>query len=70
MQLNFSCKEDSKDWKKVIERYAYSSTSILLDIVMGFDVDLGFYDPNNTTKEGFNGTEAMDDMYERLKQST
>lgn len=37
---------------------------------MGFDVDLGFYDPNNTTKEGFNGTEAMDDMYERLKQST
>ena len=49
--------------------HACISPCALLDILMPSQVPCDFYDPSKTTNKGFNATEAMEDMHERLTQS-
>ena len=48
-------------------KHSYISFDKLIDHIMAHGVDLYFFDPDNHNQKGLNGTTAMREMYERLK---
>ena len=48
-------------------KHSYISFDELIDHIMAHGVDLDFFDPDNPNQKGLNGTTAMREMYERLK---